>query len=228
MSTTTRATGAGGGDRRQLGGLLPGRRDVPLARGWFRQDDFPANAALYADPLTASSYRAWLQRTGVRYVFLPDDPLDYSAKAEAALLRSGTSGLRVVARQGGWTMFEYPGARAIATPADGITVLQLSSSSVTLRVHEPGTYRLRVRYTPYWHTQGAAACAAPMKPWGTELRAEERGLVKLSFDVRLGTFLGAVLGSQGGCATPADDAPPPVAPDAPLSAPRLTAGPATS
>lgn len=203
-------------------------RDVPLARGWFRQDDFPANAALYADDLTASSYRAWLRRTGVRYVFLPDDPLDYSAKAEAALLRSGESGLRVVARQGGWTTFEYPDARPIATPADGITVLQLSSSSVTLRVHTPGTYRLRVRYTPYWHTRGAAACAAPMEPWGTELRAEERGLVKLSFDVRLGTFLGAVLGSQGGCATPTDDAPPPVAPDAPLSAPRLAPGPAPS
>ena len=83
------------------------RRDVPLARGWFRQDDFPANAVLYG-PLTARSYESWLRRTGVHYVFLPDDPLDYSASNEAELLRSGESGLREVAQVGGWTVFELP------------------------------------------------------------------------------------------------------------------------
>jgi hypothetical protein len=193
------------------------RRDVPLARGWFRQDDFPANQALYED-LTPARYASWLRRTAVRYVFLPDDPLDYSARAEAELLRSGRSGLRTVARIGGWTVFEYPDARPIATPADDITVLDLSANAVTLSVRRAGTYRLRVRYTPYWHTEGAPACAAPMDPWGTELRVEQPGFVKLSFDVRLGTFVGAVLGSQGGCATPDDDAPPPVNRSEPLRA----------
>ena len=67
------------------------RRGVPLARGWFRQDDFPANAVLYGT-LTAHSYDSWLRRTGVHYVFLPDDPLDYSAVNEATLLRSGRVG----------------------------------------------------------------------------------------------------------------------------------------
>lgn len=198
------------------------RRDVPLARGWFRQDDFPANAALYRADLTPAAYASWLRRAAVRYVFLPDDPLDYSARAEAQLLRSGRSGLRIVARMGGWTVYEFPGARPIATPAAGIDVLALSANDVTLQVREPGTYRLRVRYTPYWHTTGAAACAAPMKGWGTELRVDEPGLVTLSFDVRLGTFFGAVLGSQGGCATPGDDAP---ATDARATASREPAGP---
>jgi hypothetical protein len=193
------------------------RRDVPLARGWFRQDDFPANQALYED-LTPARYTSWLRRTAVRYVLLPDDPLDYSARAEAELLRSGRSGLRTVARIGGWTVFEYPDARPIATPAEHITVLELTADAVTLSVRRAGTYRLRVRYTPYWHTDGAPACAAPMAPWGTELRVEQPGLVKLSFDVRLGTFVGAVLGSQGGCATPEDDAPPPVNRSEPLRA----------
>jgi hypothetical protein len=202
------------------------RRDVPLARGWFRQDDFPANRALYEE-LTPARYASWLRRTAVRYVFLPDDPLDYSARAEAELLRSGRSGLRTVARIGGWTVFEYPDARPIATPADDITVLDLSADAVTLSVRKPGTYRLRVRYTPYWHAQGAPACAAPMTPWGTELRVEEAGLVKLSFDVRLGTFVGAVLGSQGGCATPADDGPPPVNRSEPLRAAPLVTTAAT-
>lgn len=184
------------------------RRDVPLARGWFRQDDFPANAVLYG-PLTAQSYGSWLRRTGVHYVFLPDDPLDYSAVNEAKLLRSGESGLRQVAQIGGWTVFELPKPTPIATPADGISILSLTSDAVTLRVTRPGTYRLRLRYTPYWSVERGYACATPREPWGTDLRVSSPGIVRLSFDVRLGTFVGAVLGSEGGCGSPMYGPPAP-------------------
>ncbi len=190
------------------------RRGVPLARGWFRQDDFPANAVLYG-PLTARSYASWLRRTGVHYVFLPDDPLDYSAGNEAKLLRSGESGLREVAQVGGWTVFELPKPTPIATPADGISIISLTSDAVTLRVERPGTYRLRLRYTPYWSVEQGYACATPREPWGTDLRVTSPGIVRLSFDVRLGTFVGAVLGSDGGCGSPVygPPAPMPPAPD---------------
>src|SRR3954447_19102726 len=107
---------------------------------------------------------------GVRYVLLPHDPLDYSAVNEAKLLRSGESGLPVVARVGGWTVYELPRASPIATPADGISVLKLTSGSVSLRASRPGVYRLRLRYTPYWRVERGSACAAPRQPWGTELR----------------------------------------------------------
>ena len=193
------------------------RRGVPLARGWFRQDDFPANAALYRD-LTPRTYGMWLRRTGVRYVFLPDDPLDYSARNEAELLRSGRSGLERVAQIGGWTVFEVSRATPIATPADGISVVSLTSADITLRVRRPGTYRLRLRYTPYWQVERGSACAEPREPWGTDLRADRPGVVRLGFDVRLGTFVGAVFGSQGGCASSPPPATPP-APAAPLSVP---------
>jgi MFS family permease len=182
------------------------RRGVPLARGWFRQDDFPANQALYED-LTPRRYVTWLHRTGVRWVFLPDDPLDYSARSEAELLESGYSGLDRVARIGGWTVFEVPDAVPIATPADGISVLALTSTNITLDVKEPGTYRLRLRYTPYWQVERGSACAEPREPFGTDLRVERPGIVRLGFDVRLGTFVGAVLGSRGGCATSPAPAP---------------------
>jgi hypothetical protein len=184
------------------------RREVPLARGWFRQDDFPANAVLY-DELTPRRYAAWMRRTGVRYVFLPDDPLDYSATNEAELLRSGRSGLDEVAHIGGWTVFELPRPTPIATPADGISVVSLTSSALTLRVAEPGVYRLRLRYTPYWRVESGTACAAPRVPWGTDLRVREAGLVRLSFEVRLGTFVDAVLGGEGGCGTPVLGPPAP-------------------
>lgn len=177
------------------------RRGVPLARGWYRQDDFPANAVLYGD-LTRRSYDSWLRRTGVRWVFLPDEPLDYSAGKEAELLLSGYSGLDQVARIGGWTVYELPDPTPIATPAGGISVVSLTSNDVTLRVARPGTYRLRLRYTPYWRVELGSACATPREPWGTDLRVREPGLVRLAFDVRLGTFVGAVLGSEGGCGTP--------------------------
>ena len=174
------------------------RRDVPLARGWFRQDDYPVNAVLYG-PLTARSYDSWLRRIGVHYVFLPDDPLDYSAVNEARLLRSGRSGLTQVARVGGWTIFALPKPTPIATPARGISVLSLTSDTVTVRATRPGTYRLRLRYTPYWSVVRGHACATPREPWGTDLRVTSPGIVRLSFDVRLGAFVGAVLGSHGGC-----------------------------
>ena len=191
------------------------KRGVPLARGWFRQDDFPANEVLYDEPLTPQAYRAWLRRTGVRYVLLPREPLDYSARNEAALLRSGTSGLSQVVRVGGWTIFELPDATPIATPADDIEVVRLTSSSVTLRADRPGVYRLRLSYTPYWRVERGVACAAPREPWGTELRVTRAGLVRLSFDVELGTFVGAVLGSEGGCAGEPYGPPAPRAPAVP-------------
>ena len=193
------------------------KRGVPLARGWFRQDDFPANAVLYGR-LNARSYDTWLRRTGVRWVFLPDDPLDYSATNEATLLRSGYSGLRKVATIGGWTVFELPDPTPIATPADGISVMSLTSNAVTLRVREPGTYRLRLRYTPYWRVEKGTACAEPREPWGTDLRVTTPGVVRLSFDVRLGTFVGAVLGSDGGCGSPV------LGPAAPAADPGTSSG----
>jgi hypothetical protein len=184
------------------------RRGVPLARGWFRQDDFPGNAVLY-EPLTPRGYQAWLRRVGVRYVFLPDDPLDYSGRNEAELLESGDSGLDLVARIGGWTVYELPDPTPIATPAgrqahgpDAVEVLGMTQDTITLRVAGPGRYRLRLSYTPYWRVVRGLACVGPATPSGTELRTVGAGVIKLRFAVRLGKIVGAVLGSEHTCGTP--------------------------
>ena len=68
-----------------LGGRLRGAEHVPLARGWQRQLDREANALFYGDrPLNAARYLAWLRANAVRWVALPDAPLDLSAEARGA------------------------------------------------------------------------------------------------------------------------------------------------
>ena len=63
------------------------KRGIALARGWFRQDDFPQNQVLYQPTLTADQYQAWLRSVGVRYVMLPARParlqLDHRGAAPA-------------------------------------------------------------------------------------------------------------------------------------------------
>ena len=206
--------GAGGRDRRQLGGLLPGPAGRPAGPRLVPPGRLPRQRGALRAPDGPQLSRRWLRRTGVHYVFLPDDPLDYSAGNEAELLRSGESGLREVAQVGGWTVFELPKPTPIATPADGISIVSLTSDAVTLRVERPGTYRLRLRYTPYWSVEQGYACATPREPWGTDLRVTSPGIVRLSFDVRLGTFVGAVLGSDGGCGSPVYGPPAPLPPAA--------------
>ena len=63
---------------------------VPLARGWERQLDAKANPIFYDDEqLTPARYHDWLRENAVRFVALPNAPLDYSATAEALLLEGG-------------------------------------------------------------------------------------------------------------------------------------------
>src|SRR5262249_30812197 len=154
-------------------------------------------AALYGK-MTPRRYEAWLRRMGVRYVLLPEDPLDRTADGEARIVRSGRV-LRLVARYDGWRIYELPRATPIATPARLVDVRLLTSDGIVLHVDRPGRYRLRLGYTPYWQVAGNRACVAPRSPWGTELRVRRAGMVKIRFSVRLGSLVNAVLGEDGGC-----------------------------
>jgi hypothetical protein len=126
------------------------RAGLPLARGWFRQDDFPQNAVLYRSHLAAPEYDDWLRSVGVRYVILPDGPLDYSAEAEARLLRSGGSGLRSLGRLGRTQIFELPGATPIVTGPGSPRLTGLANGRIQFTAPQAGVYLVRVRYNPYW------------------------------------------------------------------------------
>ena len=72
---------------------------IPLARGWFRQDDFPAERACSTASSAPSAYLRWLRALGVRYVVLTDAPPDYSARGEARSSRAARSPLRLGPRR---------------------------------------------------------------------------------------------------------------------------------
>jgi hypothetical protein len=165
---------------------------IPLARGGFRQDDFPQNKLLY-DDLGPTAYLGWLHRLGVRYVVLTTAPADYSARGEGALLRSGRSGLRPVFGDAHFTVFSVPQPRPILTGPGRPRVLRLNATSVLVRLSVPGIYRLAVRYSPYWHAEGV--CLSRGADGMTTIAAGQPGNLELTFRVDGASALSAVVGS---------------------------------
>jgi len=175
---------------------------IPIVRGWFRQDDFPANMLLYRAAVSAAGYRAWLRRNGVRYVVLPKDVLDYSAAAEARLLRSGRAGLPVVYEDPFVTIFALPHPTPLLVPPPGRrgSVLDFGHSSLRLQLGGAGVYRLAVNYTPYWLLRPAsAACLAPAPDGLSALVARRGGVITMRFHPTLHWPLG---GSARACRLP--------------------------
>ena len=158
---------------------LPGA-GIPLTRGWFRQDDFPQNEALY-EPLTASRYRDWLRSLGVRYVVLTSAMPDYSARAEAALIRSGSSGLQPVLRAPELTVMRVPSPRRLISGASPARVVALSQTWLVLRLQRAGPYRVAIRYSPYWEASGG--CVTPTKAGLMLLTVRHAGVFSLAFKV---------------------------------------------
>lgn len=171
----------------QLGGA-----GIPLARGWFRQDDFPQNEIFYGR-LTRASYLAWLRRMAVQYVVLPDTGLDYSSHAEAALLRGGGAGLPVVLRTRHLVIFAVPHPRPIITGPGRAWVLSLGQTEAVVDVARAGTYRIAIRYTPYW--QASSGCVRRTHDGMTRLTTRRAGVIRLRFAWSFDRALGVLDGS---------------------------------
>jgi len=170
---------------------------VPLARGWFRQDDFPFNRILY-ERFDPRAYREWLRWLGVRYVVLPDAPRDYSARREELLLRSGRSGLLLVSRTPRVTIYELPHASPIVTGPESAEVVALTQTRVRLRVGGRGIYRIAIRSSPYWHT--SRGCMWAGQDGTLRLGVRRAGPVELRFDVTRGDVLEMLAGMRESCA----------------------------
>jgi hypothetical protein len=169
---------------------------IPLVRGWFRQDDFPFDALLYRR-LEPAAYRRWLRELGAAYVVLTRSPPDYSSRQEAALVRSGRAGLRPVWSSREVTIYAARNPRPIITGPDRPTVLALHESRLLVRVTRGGTYRVAVRWSPYWHA--STGCLAPTRAGMLRLRTRTAATVRIAFDVDATSLLHTLVGTAPRC-----------------------------
>jgi len=175
---------------------------IPIVRGWYRQSDFPQNEILYDAKLGPGAYRAWLRRMAVRYVLVTDAPVDYSSRNEKRLVASGRSGLVLVAHLPHMTVYELPAATPLVTGPAPASVLWLWPQRLVAEVEAPGTYRVRVRWSPYW--QSSIGCVARTKDGLTRITIPEAGLVELRFQISVTRGLQTLAGTIPGCSkTPA-------------------------
>jgi hypothetical protein len=174
------------------------RAGIPLARGWFRQEDFPRNRVLYGD-LSARAYLAWLHKLAVRYVVLASAQPDYSARGESRLVAGGRAGLSTVFRSPTVRIFSVPSPRPLILGPGSPRVLALDETYVRLRLRERGAYRLAISYSPYW--RASSGCIEPSGDGMIRLRVARPALVRLVFTVNASRAFSAVTGddSPQGC-----------------------------
>jgi hypothetical protein len=169
------------------------RAGIPITRGWFRQYDFPQNRVLYGR-LGSGAYVQWLRRLGVRYVVLTTAPPDYSARDEAALLRSGRSGLQTVLRTRQLRVYAVPSPQPLVTGPAPARVLALTQERVLVALPKVGRYRLAIRYSAYWQARGA--CLAEGVDGMTVVTVRRAGVVALDFDVDAGGVIASLKGDR--------------------------------
>ena len=130
-------------------------RHRALARGWERQLDLKINGLFYEDGLTLEKYQAWLKHEGIRWVAVPDAPLDFSAREEVEI----AGGLRHATDLPGWRVYEVrgvPAERRIVRAGPSELVLTPGATGLIRRRHsrwlkvtgacrQSGTEWLRVR-----------------------------------------------------------------------------------
>jgi len=154
-----------------------------LARGWERQLDTRYDELFYEPLLTAHAYHAWLLETGVRYVALSDAPLDFSSVQEAALIRGGLPFLHEVFTSTNWRIYAVIGAQPLASGPGELTAME--GDGFTLNATHPGTFLVRVRYTPYWKiTSGLGSVRESAGGW-TQVTTDRRGAIVLDTEFSL-------------------------------------------
>lgn len=139
-----------------------------LARGWNRQADVQRNPLFYGGALTAATYHDWLQKWAVGYVavpMLPAGDLDYSARAEAALVATNPVWLHQIWQDSAWRLLAFTDAVSLVSrPA---TVVSTDAAHIVLdvpAVTDPVT--VRVQWSPWLRVDGPGqACLMQDGDW---------------------------------------------------------------
>jgi len=178
--------------------LAPG---FELARGWLRQLDTTRDDIFYGDqPLTDAGYRGWLHDNAIRYVALPDAPLDYSSAAERRLILREPPYLMPRWRDVHWRVYEVRNPAPLVQPLDGAAagIRHVSHSGFALDVSRPGEFLVRVAFTPYWSIARGRGCLLRHGDW-TLARASRPGVFRVAADFSLGRAWNAVTGARKTC-----------------------------
>lgn len=133
--------------------------EVPFARGWERQTDLERNAELYSD-LDAEAYHAWLSKNAVRWIALPDVPLDHGGRPESELLARSyeIEWLDLVWWNDDWRLYEVIDFVPIV---DRPAMLESQSpDEIVLSTKAPATVTVRYEYSEDMSISGGA-CLLP-------------------------------------------------------------------
>ena len=154
-------------------------RQWPIARGWQRQLDIERNRLFYGGVLNDLTYATWLSENGVRYVALPDAPLDSSAREEKELIEEGPSYLKQRWASEHWRVYEVtlPHPLVIADDGADIRLTSLRSDEFTLDVREPGEALVRAAWSRYWEPR--SGCVERDGHW-TRVTAVEPGPLRVT------------------------------------------------
>lgn len=155
-------------------------QSYPLARGWHRQLDRKVNPLFYdhEHPLTADRYEQWLRENAVRWVALPNAPLDFSAEAEKRLLLDGLPFLKPRLTTKDWSIWEV---RDPEPPVSGAAKLTAAGADgFDLEASRPGPVLVRQRATPYWTIADGAGCVSEDEASGwTLVDVRRAGMVRV-------------------------------------------------
>jgi hypothetical protein len=143
---------------------------VPYARGWERQVDLVRNPVLYEPDLTLDQYHDWLLDNAVRWIAVPDVPLDESGRNEARLIAredtaAGVPWLRAVWHDAHWRLYEVLDARPIVDPPASLVTQE--ADVLTVRTDRPATVTIRYRFTPHLVANGGACLRERPDGWIT-------------------------------------------------------------
>jgi hypothetical protein len=175
--------------------------DFDLARGWLRQLETTRDDIFYADgPLTHAAYRAWLHDNAIRYVALPDAPLDYSSQAERRLILRNPPYLEPRWSDTHWRLYEVRDPAPLVQPlgVGAAQVRSVSHNGFALDVSHPGDFLIRVAFTPYWSIARGQGCLLRHGDW-TLARASHPGVFRVAADFSLPRAWNAVTGARKTC-----------------------------
>jgi hypothetical protein len=175
--------------------------DFELARGWLRQLDTTRDDIFYRDRrLTADAYRAWLHDNAIRYVALPDAPLDYSAVAERRLILAGPPYLEPRWGDAHWRVYEVRNHAPMVEPlgSGAARIRSIGHDGFALDVSRPGEFLVHVSFTPYWSIARGQGCLIRRGDW-TMARAVRPGVFRVAADFSLPRAWNAVTGAKRTC-----------------------------